>query len=65
VHVAKHSVHQGGLAGTDTADHADDLSGLAGELRHVEDEVLLAVVLELGIALQDSRKCGGKASAQA
>jgi hypothetical protein len=64
VHVAKDGVHQGGLAGTDTADHADDLSGLAGELRDVEGEVLLAVVLELGVALQDSRKCWEMASAQ-
>jgi hypothetical protein len=52
LHVSKDGVHQGGLAGTDTPNNTDDLSRLAAELGHVEGEVLLAVVLELGVALQ-------------
>jgi hypothetical protein len=54
-HVAQNGVHQGGLAGTDTADHSHQLSGLAGELWDVEHEVGLAVVGELGVALQVAR----------
>jgi hypothetical protein len=45
-------VHQGGLAGTDTADNSNKLSRHAGELRDVEDEVVLSMVLEFGVALQ-------------
>jgi hypothetical protein len=62
-HVAQDGVDQGGLAGTDTADNGNQLSGCAAELGHVEGEVVLAVVLELGVALQQRRVRSGAAVA--
>jgi hypothetical protein len=57
-------VDEGGLAGTDTAAHGNQLSGLAAELRHVESEVILAMVGELGVAL-GGREEKGRRQAEA
>jgi hypothetical protein len=54
-HVAQNGVDQRRLAGTDTADNGNQLAGCAAEFGHVEGEVVLAVVLELGVALQERR----------
>jgi hypothetical protein len=48
-------VDQGGLTGTDTADNGNQLSRVCTELGHVEGEVVLAMVLELSVALQVGR----------